>query len=283
MGAGHPFDVRSYDEVTSTNDLVKQAIAEGAPEGVVVVARAQTKGYGRRGKAWSSGRGGLYMSVLLRPQRAGEELGTLSLVTGIAVQRAVASFLPADEGDIVKIKWPNDVVVMRAGDDRSQFQKICGISLEQKEGALCIGIGVNVRRGEGASDAAPQAPLAEGGGVASASSADLVGGRSKNRPVYLEDLAVGDTPSLDAVRDAVLVALADAYGLWCREGFGALREEFMHHFALEGFKVRIDDTGDDHSVHCEVRDIDERGHLVVLPEKMNSVRKIAAGTITIDA
>lgn len=62
-----PFEVTRFGEVDSTNEHIKRLIAQGAPEGTVVIAETQTGGYGRRGHAWSSPQGGLYLSVLLRP------------------------------------------------------------------------------------------------------------------------------------------------------------------------------------------------------------------------
>lgn len=292
-------DIRAYDEVTSTNDLVKRAIADGAPEGTVVVARAQTGGYGRRGNAWASAPGGLYLSVLLRPQRPAEEMPTLSLVAALAVRRALASFLPDESRDIVQVKWPNDVVIVRDSASSalegaaasvpgpSMFEKICGISLEGRQDALCVGIGVNVQRVAGVDDAPRMADAQvrqhDGAEGAFAASLPAPCSRPKNIPVYLEDLVVGEVPTVDAVRDAVLDELACLYDRWGHDGFGALRDEFMRHFALEGFKIRIDETGDSRPVRCEVRDINERGHLVVLPEGESSLREIAAGTVTIVA
>ena len=54
-------------EVTSTNDVVKEAIRNDVSEGYAICAKRQTAGYGRRGHVWSSPEGGLYVSVLLRP------------------------------------------------------------------------------------------------------------------------------------------------------------------------------------------------------------------------
>lgn len=274
------WDIRRFDEVTSTNDLVKAAISAGDPEGTVVVARTQTGGYGRRGHGWSSKPGGLYMSVLLRPRRSADEIATLSLVTAIAVRRAVAAFLPDDAADAVRIKWPNDVVVMANGQGDGPFQKICGISLEQRGDGLCIGVGVNVRRApsEGAHQGSVAAGPNRGAAVAPGEEAAL---RPKNVPVYMEDIVSKTAPSVDAMRDAVLAELADVYERWQAGGFGVLRQEFMDHFALEGFKIRIDETGDDGPVRCEVRGINELGHLIVLPEGERILREIAAGTVTI--
>ena len=69
------------DEVTSTNEVVKNALREGKAEGLIVRARRQLSGYGRQGREWDSPEGGLYMSILLRPDVAGSGLATLSPVS----------------------------------------------------------------------------------------------------------------------------------------------------------------------------------------------------------
>src|SRR5699024_199764 len=68
------------DEVSSTNDEVKRAIDAGEAEGLVVRALRQSGGYGRQGRVWASPEGGLYCSLLLRPQVTPAALPTLSLV-----------------------------------------------------------------------------------------------------------------------------------------------------------------------------------------------------------
>ncbi|MCR5845659.1 MAG: biotin--[acetyl-CoA-carboxylase] ligase, partial [bacterium] len=92
-----------YDEIGSTNDVVKQAISDGAAEGLAVIARRQTAGRGRQGRTWVSPEGSLYMSVLLRPES--DDPATLSLVSGIAVLRALRKRCRE-----VALKWPNDIV-----------------------------------------------------------------------------------------------------------------------------------------------------------------------------
>ena len=137
---GALFRLRAYNEVTSTNDLVKRALEAGESEGLAVGALVQTAGYGRQGRGWVSPLGGMYVSLLLRPQVAVGQLPTLSLVAGLAVRRAIARFLPDDVARDVKIKWPNDVVYSAA----VPLRKLCGISLERHAGGVCVGIGVNV-------------------------------------------------------------------------------------------------------------------------------------------
>ena len=157
-GVSLPFRVRSFEEVTSTNEMVKRALDDGETEGLVVRARRQTAGYGRQGRRWTSPEGGLYCSLLLRPQVAPTLLPTLSLVVGLAVRRALAGLASQAELARILVKWPNDVV--------AEAGKLCGISLEGHGGGVCAGVGVNVR---------PPAERPEVGG--------------KNRAAYVADFA----------------------------------------------------------------------------------------------
>ena len=55
------------DEVTSTNAILKDMAAGGAPEGRVIIAKRQTEGRGRLGRNFFSPKNGIYLSILLRP------------------------------------------------------------------------------------------------------------------------------------------------------------------------------------------------------------------------
>ena len=116
-----------FDEVSSTNDEVKRAIDAGEAEGLVVRALRQSGGYGRQGRVWASPEGGLYCSLLLRPQVTPAVLPTLSLVVGMAVRRAVAALVDASAAGAVRIKWPNDVVVDR---DVLHDARACAVGLD---------------------------------------------------------------------------------------------------------------------------------------------------------
>src|SRR5205807_6713334 len=62
-----PYRVVRYDTVGSTNDEAKRLAREGAAEGTLVWAIAQTAGRGRRGHNWASPPGNPYASLRLRP------------------------------------------------------------------------------------------------------------------------------------------------------------------------------------------------------------------------
>ncbi|ASJ00908.1 biotin--[acetyl-CoA-carboxylase] ligase [Thermococcus gorgonarius] len=116
------------DEVDSTNEYAK-GIAPSSPEGTVVVAKRQTAGKGRKGRFWASPEGGLWVSVILKPNRSDPRL---VFVGALAVVDALADF-----GIRGWIKWPNDVWV--------GGKKIAGILTEGKAGKFVVmGIGLNV-------------------------------------------------------------------------------------------------------------------------------------------
>lgn len=126
------------EEVDSTNHYAKQMAEEGAPEGTLALADAQTAGRGRRGRGWTSPKGeSVYMSLVLRPKIRPEHASMLTLVMGLSTAQGIGKLLNLP----VKIKWPNDVVV--------NGKKICGILTEMSadmEGIrhVVIGVGINV-------------------------------------------------------------------------------------------------------------------------------------------
>lgn len=139
------------NEVTSTNDVIKQLAGEGAPHGTAVAAWRQTKGRGRRGRIWESpGEDNIYLSILLRPQMEPQYVSMVTLVTALAVARVLTKTVEEigihkGEIDSFQIKWPNDIVW--------KGRKICGILTEMTMEAggsyyTVAGIGINVNTKE---------------------------------------------------------------------------------------------------------------------------------------
>ena len=134
-----PFRLRAFDSIDSTNAEACRE-AEKGENHIVVWAREQTAGRGRRGRAWDSPRGNLYCSFLLRPEFTPDVAMRVGFVAAIALADTVASILP--RSSFVHTKWPNDVLV----EDR----KISGILMESSlDGAgdlewLVVGTGVNI-------------------------------------------------------------------------------------------------------------------------------------------
>lgn len=128
--------VEVLDVVESTNAVVAQRARAGEDEGLVLLAEHQTAGRGRLDRTWETpARSGLTFSVLLRPQVPVQDWTWLPLLTGYAVQAALADRLPG-----IALKWPNDVLV--------EERKVAGILVERVEAgsgaAAVVGIGINV-------------------------------------------------------------------------------------------------------------------------------------------
>jgi len=111
--------IHHYDVVDSTQIIAKQLAEDGASEGTVVLAEQQVKGKGRLGRHWHSPYGkGIWMSVVLRPQIPIQLAPQLTLLTAVALCRAIRNYSGLEIG----IKWPNDLLY--------EGRKISGILLE---------------------------------------------------------------------------------------------------------------------------------------------------------
>ena len=124
--------VLRFDAVESTNDTAKELLGGEADEGTVIVADRQVAGRGRHGKAWFSPPGGLYCSVVLRPDDTNVPM--LNLISGMPVVKALRHWAV-----LATLKWPNDVVFRN--------RKIGGVLCEgvyrQDMFWVVAGIGVN--------------------------------------------------------------------------------------------------------------------------------------------
>lgn len=135
-------EIAYFTELDSTNRKAKEMAAQGAPEGTLVVAEAQTRGRGRIGRNWySPSQSGIYTSLILRPKLPPNEAPKITLVTGVAVAETLLAVTPLKPD----IKWPNDILV--------RGRKICGILTETSTEMdaidfVVVGVGVNVNSRE---------------------------------------------------------------------------------------------------------------------------------------
>ncbi|MEC0243290.1 biotin--[acetyl-CoA-carboxylase] ligase [Paenibacillus dokdonensis] len=130
--------LKIIDSTVSTQEEAKLLAEEDAPEGTLVIAEEQTGGKGRMGRKWYSPKGkGIWMSLVLRPKQPMHFMPQMTLMTGVAVCRAVRR----TTGVMAGLKWPNDLLV--------NGRKISGILLESAAEdeyvRYCIaGIGISV-------------------------------------------------------------------------------------------------------------------------------------------
>ena len=131
-----------YDTIDSTNTRAKELAKNGAVHGTVLVAGTQTGGRGRMGRSFLSPTGGVYLSVILRPDCPPEKLMHLTCAAAVAGCKAVEQAC----GVCPDIKWTNDLVYGK--------KKLGGILTELGlDGAgnvdyAIIGIGINCEQAE---------------------------------------------------------------------------------------------------------------------------------------
>ena len=136
---GSKWSLQVFEEVTSTNTLLKELGRQGAPAGTVLVADRQTGGRGRLGRIFLSPGGvGVYLSALIRPDCLPTDLMHLTCAVAVAMCDAVEAAFGFRPG----IKWTNDLVV--------GTKKLGGIltelGLDPKTGRVSyavLGIGIN--------------------------------------------------------------------------------------------------------------------------------------------
>ena len=124
-----------FDEVNSTNEKADK-LAANVEEGTVIIAEKQKKGIGRFGREWISPKGGVCVSVILKPKISPIDASKMTLIAGIAVAKVIRKL-----GLDAKLKWPNDVLI--------HGKKVGGIltSINTKEGKIdyiIVGVGINV-------------------------------------------------------------------------------------------------------------------------------------------
>jgi BirA family biotin operon repressor/biotin-[acetyl-CoA-carboxylase] ligase len=146
VGTRFPARLHHFPTADSTNTLLLEAAANGAPEGTVYLADAQTQGRGRGGHTWHSSPGdGLYLSVLAKPRLPLREALWISLATGLAVQSAIKTVTGLD----IDIRWPNDLLLPQpVGPGKKLGGILVETAVEPGPEALLryavLGIGINI-------------------------------------------------------------------------------------------------------------------------------------------
>ncbi len=131
-------DIIHYPLIDSTNNQAKTLAINGAPEGTLVVAEAQSAGRGRKGRTWFSATDdGICLSLILRPSIPPGEISQITLMTAVAAAEALLEATDID----VTIKWPNDLLI--------NGKKLAGILTEMSMEMdaidyIIIGLGMNV-------------------------------------------------------------------------------------------------------------------------------------------
>ncbi len=240
MTPGIVFDVRSFERVGSTSDELRALARNGAAHGTVVCADEQLFGRGRQGRPWFSAPGNLYLSVLLRAALPIRRSAELAFVAGLAVADAVDAALPS--GSRAQLKWPNDVQIDGA--------KVAGVLVERADGdedtvSCILGIGVNVGHAPSGLPY-PATCLCEHGGA-----------------------------SVTATRERVLAAIATRWDQWLRDGFGAVRADWLGRGPRPSAPLRV--SLPDGAVDGTFAGLDAEGALLL--HTASGTRRFIAGDV----
>ena len=132
----------------STNTVAKALAAQGAPDGLVVVADEQTAGRGRLDRRWvAPPRTCILCSILFRPSLPLAKAHWLTMLCALASADAIQ----AVAGLKTSPKWPNDLIVQSPCPDARTppWRKLAGLltelgAVDDRLAFAVIGIGINV-------------------------------------------------------------------------------------------------------------------------------------------
>ncbi len=240
-------EVISYKRCGSTNDIAYALAEKGLKEGSVIIAEEQEKGKGRHGRTWiSPSKGGIYMSVILRPCITPNEIAKVTLLAAVAAAKAIRG----TAGLLALIKWPNDILI--------NGRKVCGILTEMKAEQdsvdfIVIGIGINVNT--------PAGKLPKG----ASSLKEEFRSAGKSREISRIELAKKLIEELD-----------ESYFLLKKEGAGAIMEEWKRLTGMLGSRVKV--VLQNRTFEGLAHDIDTDGALVVRKDT-GMLEKISSGDI----
>jgi BirA family biotin operon repressor/biotin-[acetyl-CoA-carboxylase] ligase len=223
------FDVDILEECPSTNTVLLERAAQGAPSGSVLVAKRQTAGRGRRGRVWiSSPEDSLTFSLLWR-WRKDIPLAGLSLVVGLALHRALHRLGARD----LMLKWPNDLLYCGP----SGTAKLAGVLIElARDGrstASIIGIGLNLR--------APRVPEQPTAGLID---------------------CCAEMPARPLLLSTLLAELARHFDLFASAGFALLRTDWQLRHVWQDQRVRLQEEGRP-PIEGICRGVDDEGALLL--------------------
>jgi BirA family biotin operon repressor/biotin-[acetyl-CoA-carboxylase] ligase len=235
-------------EVGSTNDWAKELAELGAPEGTVAMAETQTAGRGRLGRKWHSPRGGIWFSIILRPNIKPSEAVCLVFLASLAVAETLRELY----GLKVETMWPNDVLVNGC--------KVCGTLSEMKTVGekveyVVIGVGLNAN-------------------------IDV----KKELPPELWETAtsleeeLGRKIALETLFKALLEKMEKLYQTFLEKGFAKVLAKWKTYAAFLGREVEVHGVGG--RIEGQAIDVDDEGALV-LRLKHGELKRVLAGDVSI--
>ncbi len=127
-----------FNTIGSTQDFALRLTERPYENGSVIISATQTRGRGRLNRKWISPKGGIWLSILIKPNFEVSQTSIFPMVTSLALAKAIENILKKTP----QIKWPNDIMLNN--------KKVAGILIDasvqsNKINYMIIGIGVNFR------------------------------------------------------------------------------------------------------------------------------------------
>ncbi len=236
-------EVRMLQETDSTNRVAKELAVSGVPEGTLVVAKRQSNGRGRLGRSFFSPEGGIYMSMILRPQISAEKSLLITTCGAVAVSRAIEKV----SGCATGIKWVNDIFV--------NGRKVCGILAEagfsgttECPDYVVLGIGINVKK--------------------------------QSVPEELKEIVgcLEDTAQRPVLNEELITAVWEEFSnLYQNLSTAVYMEEYKERSILMGREVSVFTA--EGVYRAIVTDIDKDGHLMI--ERNGRVESLSCGEVSV--
>jgi len=131
------FKIIRYKNIKSTQIIANNLAKKGMKEGVVILTEKQSCGRGRNNNNWFSPKGGIWLSIILRPKNKINFTQLFGLIIAYLISLTIKDITKI----ITTIKLPNDILINK--------KKVCGILVDSifkgnKIDYIIIGIGINI-------------------------------------------------------------------------------------------------------------------------------------------
>lgn len=125
-----------FESIDSTQNQAMKMATNPANNGTILIAEKQTDGKGRMGRKWISPKGGIWFSIILRPQFDISVITLFPMASALALSNAIEKTLNIKS----ELKWPNDITL--------KGKKIAGMLVDasiesNKIENIVLGVGIN--------------------------------------------------------------------------------------------------------------------------------------------
>ena len=233
-------DIFYHDDIDSTQDAAWKLGISNSPEGSVVISESQGKGRGRMDRKWISPKGGIYFSLLLRPDFITmQDISQITLLMGLACLRGMKKTTSIE----CALKWPNDLFI----ENKKLGGILCEVHAEpDRVHFIVAGVGINVN--------------------------------AKDLPKEATSLFLHTKKRYDrlAVIRGILEEVESFYEQARKKGFKDILTEWSKYCLLWGKRIKVKVL--DNEIEGEARGIDERGYLL-LQRDNGLIEKISSGDV----